>query len=318
MLGALAVAALLTLSDPPGDARGQGTLTSPTATLFRQRETFDIRTVSVLDSPTFTLEIELGSAQETFPQAVLEFYLSDNTRSARSGAEALLPGSGMRLPQGQNWHYAVRIIGEDVAVFEGLEGRTRAITEASGAVLARRGSHLTLETALPLPRRFSLFGMSGSYDPFSPNGWRQVRETPSPWGFSGSQGVPVLDVVADTPELQQDALTRGVLPEIRASFREQGWLVVMGVGVAVSLIGFGVRIGLSQRAPPRVIVLPAPEGEAVEPASEVTLDTEVRTPLSPLSSAEIMQRLEALGALQRGEAALVGEVRETELEPVAH
>ena len=59
MLDALLLAALLSVTDPPGDALGLG-LTAPTATLLRQQGAFDILSLEVLDRPTLTLQVTLG------------------------------------------------------------------------------------------------------------------------------------------------------------------------------------------------------------------------------------------------------------------
>lgn len=307
MLSTLAVAALLTLSDPPGDALGQGTLTAPSATLFRERDVFDIRSVSVPDTPTFGLELGMASVRSAFPQVLLELYLTEaDTDGSRAGTEALLPGSGMRLPLGQRWHYAVRITGRAAQLFDGRSGAPRDVTEAAGVALSASGTTLRLRTALPRPEHFSLYGMSGSYDPFSPDGWRKLRETSSPWGFSGDQSNPVLDVIADTAEVQEEALAQNVLPEIRASFREPGWLLVAGLGVALAVAALAARIRSSRggNAPP-----PLPG------ALPTMLVTGPETPLSPLYEAEVQRRLGVLAAFGRGDVHFVFDPPKQVLEP---
>lgn len=247
MLDALLLAALLSVTDPTGDAFGNGTLAAPTATLFRQREAFDVRSLEVLDETTVTLRVSLGRIGAEFPQPLLELYLSD---AERAGTRDLLAGSRLQLPPAASWRYAFRVVGETVRVFDGQGGTPVDVTEASGAWLSASGTTLTVTTSLPLPRRFSIYGMSGSYDPFSPDGWRTLRETPSPWGFSGTALSPVLDVIADTPEVQARALAQGVLPEIRASFAQPGWLSVAGAGVVVALGGFAARLYFGRRGIP--------------------------------------------------------------------
>lgn len=286
MLDALLLAALLSVTDPPGDAVGGGavggnTLTAPTATLFRQRDAFDIRNLVVLADDTVTLQLGMGRASDAFPQAILELYLSDTDRPT-GGTHDLLPGSQLRLPTGASWRYAFRIVGTTVQVFDGQSGAATDITEASGAQLRAAGDRLTLTTDLPRPGRFSLYGMSGSYDPFSLSGWRTLRETPSPWGFSGTAPSPVLDVIAESAGVQERALAQGVLPEMRASFAQPGWLTVAGVGTLIALAGVVARFSVGRRE------------EAAPPAAH----------LAPLSGRSVRQRAKALRALEQGQGKL--------------
>lgn len=288
MLDALLLAALLSVTDPPGDAVGGGalgsdTLTAPTATLFRQRDTFDIRSLVVLADDTVTLQLDMNRASDAFPQAILEIYLSDTDVSRTpGGTHDLLPGSQLRLPSGASWRYAFRIVGTTVQVFDGQSGAATDVTEASGAQLRASGDRFTLTTDLPRPGRFSLYGMSGSYDPFSLSGWRTLRETPSPWGFSGTAPSPVLDVIAESAGVQERALAQGVLPEIRASFAQPGWLTVAGVGTLIALAGVVARFSVGRRE------------EAAPPAAH----------LAPLSERAIRQRAKALRALEQGQGKL--------------
>ena len=282
MLDALVLAALLSVTDPPGDAHGLG-LTAPTATLLRQQGAFDIRKLEVLDRETLTLTVTLGGVGGgvgAAPQEILEVYLSSGDEG--DGTRELLPGSGLQLPPGASWHYAVRIIGDSAQVFSGQGGDRRDVTEPSGARLSVSGSTLTLTTELPLPKRFSVYGMSGSYDPFSPDGWRTLRETPSPWGFSGAAPTPVLDIVAESAAAQEQALSGTVLPEIRASFAQPGWLLVAGVGVVIALAGVAARF-VGHRTEP---VLPAAY-------------------LGPLTEKGVRRRVGALEALREGRGTLI-------------
>lgn len=292
MLSTFALAALLTLTDPSGDALGNGGLSTPMANAMRDREAFDILGVNVPEKDHFGLTVSLGRAPYRFPQAILEFYLSDADTAA--GTAALLPGSGMRLPAGQTWRYAVRIIGNSVQLYEGSSGEAVQVTEAAGGTLEVSGSTLSLTTRLPQPEHFSLYGISGSFDPFSQTGWRQLREEASPWGYAGTQGYPVLDVVADDAALQTQALEEGVLPEIRAGFSENGWLLLSGAGVVLALSGLAARVVLGKREPVQTADTP----DTASPPPERALATS----LSPFDA---RPNLEALAALKRGEANLV-------------
>ena len=254
----LLVAALLSVSDPAGDVGSN--LTAPTAAVFRQAGAFDLRNVTVYDTPTLTFSIALENLT-SFPGVLLELYLGGPTASPNSGT-ALLNGSALRLPSGASWRYAFRIIGTTVEVFEQQGGNPVDVTEASGARLSVSGNTLTVKTGLPVPQPLSVYGMSGSFDPFSPTGWRQVRAKPSPWGFSGNAASPVLDILADTPEVQARALEQGVLPEVRASVSKPGWLALAGAGVALAFAGLAARLSLGrqlEKLPPAPYLAPFTE-----------------------------------------------------------
>jgi len=254
VLETLFVAALLSVTDPAGDV---GTnLTAPTAAALRQRDAFDLRSVTVFDKPQLSFRIGLENAAG-FPGALLELYLGE-ARSSETPGAALLAGSALRLPSGASWRYAFRITKDEVRVFERQNGSPTDVTEASGARLSVSGNTLVVQTKLPVPKPLSVYGMSGSFDPFSVSGWRRVRTEPSPWGFSGRAASPVLDILTDSPGAQARALEQGVLPEVRAAASEPGWLALAGAGVAAALIGFGVRLswGRQTEIPPAPYLAP--------------------------------------------------------------
>ena len=263
MFEALFVAALLNVTDPAGDA-GRN-LTPPTAAAFRQEGAFDLRNVTVYRTQTLTFSVTLGN-QARFPGAILELYFGDSVKET-AGATALLPGSALRLPAGASWRYAFRVVGDRVQVFRGQGGAATDITEATGARLSTSGTTLTVTTRLPVPAPLSVYGIAGSYDPFSSSGWRTLRAEPSPWGFAGTAASPVLDVLADTPEVQARALEQGVLPEVRASVSKPGWLALAGVGALLAFAGLGVSLGLGRRvnlqvkAPPVSYLAPFTEAD---------------------------------------------------------
>ena len=263
MFEVLFVAALLNVTDPAGDV-GRN-LTPPTAAAFRQEGAFDLRNVTVYRTQALTFSVTLEN-QARFPGAILELYFG-NSPDEPPGTETLLPGSALRLPAGASWRYAFRVVGNRVQVFRGQGGVEADITEASGARLSISGTTLTVTTRLPVPAPLSVYGITGSYDPFSSSSWRALRAEPSPWGFAGMAASPVLDVLADTPEVQARALAQGVLPEVRASVSKPGWLALAGVGALLAFAGLGVSLGLGRRvnlqakAPPVSYLTPFTEAD---------------------------------------------------------
>lgn len=284
MLEALLLAALLSVSDPASDALGAD-LGAPSAAAFRAQGVFDLRRLEVLESDTLALTLTLGRVGNSFPQAIIELYLSD---AEVTGSSALLPGSAMQLPTGASWRYAVQIIGTRARLFEAApDGGVTDITEAGSAALTVAGNTLTFRADVALPRRFSLYGMSGSYDPFSPDGWRRLRDAPAPWGFTGDAPSPALDIVAEDAQVQAQALAQGVLPEIRASFAQPGWLAVAGMGVLVALAGVAARFTLGRQP---ALLPPAPH-------------------LAPFPQGAVRERRRALKALAQGRATLLAPPR---------
>lgn len=242
---------MLSVQDPAGDTAGNGTLVLPTAALYESRGPFDVTAVTFLDAPTLSLELSLGSLANPlelplgFSFPIIELYLSDETL----GAEALLPGSGMRLPDGATWHYAFQLSGEALNVFAAENGTVVELSSVSDVRL--KGNTIVLETSLPRPERFTLFGMVGQYTPFSATGWQPLSLTPSPWAFSSpSQGYPVIDVISARADLQERALQTGVLPGSRratapnAGLTLNAWTILMVLGLLTALVGLIGRLTL--------------------------------------------------------------------------
>lgn len=296
MVAALFLSALLSLTDPAGDAVGNGSLTAPTATSFRSADAFDIRSITVPDTDTFGFRLELGALPppEAFPQAMIEIYLHD-AGVPTPGQNALLPGSGMRLPEGVGWHLAFQFVAGELSVFApDARGAAQEVSEALEARVEVEGNTLVVTTDAPIPRRFSLYGLSGAFDPFSDSGWRALRREASPWGFSSvDQQFPVLDVIADTYAQQQQALAQGVLPEIRASFTQERWLLLTGAGMLIALAGLTARFFVRN---PRQELRQASRPAAAAPVSA----PRPGGPLAPLTPASLSARAEALHALKGG------------------
>ncbi len=114
--------------------------------------------------------------------------------------------------------------------------------------LFRRGNVLEMRLPWQLDPEATIdvYAMVGVHDPFSPHGWRQLADSPSPWAFSGSEQVtPVIDLLAESAEVQSDALRRGVLPmpprEPGMSLPLSPWLWLMIGGLALALLGLVMR-----------------------------------------------------------------------------
>ncbi len=286
-----ASASLLSLADPLGDAVGNGSLAAPTAERFNS--SFDLGTITVLDEETFAFRLELAAPTTQTSQttdnigSIVEIYLD----SEPGGATALLPGSQMRLATG-GWEVAFQIVRGRLRVFTPDASSSPTLTPPLGARLTREGSALLVTTQLETPRRFSLYGMLGSYDPFSETGWRSVSLEPAPWHFSSpTQTRPVIDVIADDPALQARAINSGVLPEIRTSFRQERWLLLASGGAIIALVGFALRFTAKPRTPE-----PAPQHETLA-EDEADKPVDVAKPIASYGAREAGERAQILRSI---------------------
>ena len=251
-----ALAALEPLSDPAGDAVGDGSLALPTAPVYR-RNAFDLLSVDLPDTPTVALELTMASLDNPwrlpngFSLPVIEIYLDTDEEAGRTELLHGERGSNMSLPAGVAWDHALYITGDAFRVFSGEAGELVDVTEEVGATLELNGNMLNITTRLPRPEHTDLYAVVGSYDPLTESGWRPVSRTPSPGTLSSpTQVVRVVDVLADTLEAQESAVGSGVLPRPpRRAPSNDGWLLLSAAGLLLSLVGVGLR--LWTRAPRR-------------------------------------------------------------------
>lgn len=155
---ALAVMAAVAVTDPTGDAVGDGTLVAPTAPRYANSAIFDLQdvraedlgraagagtivlvpeqdgvaadgTVSLppLDTARSRLRVTLGaiagseSAPLGFTSVVVDVYLD----TAPGGMEVTLDGPGMLLPGGSGWEFAVRVSPDGASGFAYLGAGSR-------------------------------------------------------------------------------------------------------------------------------------------------------------------------------------------------
>lgn len=245
----LTLAALL-MVDATGDAHGAGDLAPPTAPIYASLAPFDLVEVSVLDEPQLAVEIILADIPNSLQLPlglslpVIDVYLD----TADGGEERLLPGPGLRMPDGVGWEIALRVHGDDAYLVDALQGGS--LREPLSVRRVGNGIVVRSSRAAPLRVR-RLDAMTGVYDAFSADAWRGLSSVPSPWAFSSGRGsIPVVDLLAPTGEAQRTALETGVLPALDGgALRVVAWLVVSTVGVIVSLSGLLWR-GRRQRSRP--------------------------------------------------------------------
>jgi len=255
---ALAVASLLLVQDPLGDTFGDGSLTPPTAALYQTLGSYDITGLELLSDPDLTVNMAFDSLtnplglENGFSFPIIELYISDDT----PGSSVLLPGSGMQLPEGTSWHYALKLSGDKAQLFI-AEGET--VLESDAPVLSKIGNTLSIKTGLPSPESSRLYSLVGSYSPFSETGWQDLSASPSPWAFSSSeQNYPVIDILSKSEAAQVRALQTGVLPSVKQAAlpvlpKFNAWVWVIAAGLLTALAGIIGRFVLVAPPPqPRV------------------------------------------------------------------
>jgi C-terminal binding-module, SLH-like, of glucodextranase len=241
---ALAIAALLTLTDPVGDV-GDGTVHQPTAATERPNGALDVTQLELYDTAAITFSLSFASLTNPFALSngfsfpLAEIYIDDHTGT---GSTTLLPGSEMRLPGGATWKYAFKLSGDAVQLFEASSNGWQDVTSKFAMTLSVQGTSLVVSSSLPRPKKFDVYGMVGSYTPFNTTGWMPLSRTESPWAYSSeTQSKPVIDVIAPTFAAQQIALATGVLPALEPPRATNPWLFVMLGGVLIAVMGVMVR-----------------------------------------------------------------------------
>lgn len=262
--------ALLTVTDPAPGPTGASVLTAPSSAMYRNLAPFDLREVSVLDTETLELRIELGAwanplgLDNGFSHPIIEVYIG----SAEPGLTELLPGSGMRLPDGESWTVALQLTG-DYARGWFVSGQEQVPFEPELQLI---DDHLFVMTGLPRIENPRVAAMTGLYSPFHESGWRPLESGPSPWAFSAEDRIfPVVDVLALDQEAQLAALSGGILPVTEVNTIENPntvWFALMAGGIALAGIGLVLR-GLS-RTP--AASAPVPAAEAAEPEEEAVAE----------------------------------------------
>ena len=289
MIAKLAMLALLTITDPSSAPAGADTLTAPTSALYRSLAPFALREVSILEEEQLALRIRLGSyanpleLENGFSHPVVEVYVG----GGEDGHAELLPGLGMRLPDGETWNVAFRLTGDEALGFAaGPDGMREFEPE-----LVLDGDYLYVYTDLPGIEDPAVAALTGLYSPFHADGWRPLSDSPGPWAFSGEgQLVPVVDVLGLEEDDQRAALQSGILPVTAFSTvtdPDTVWFVLMAAGVGLAGAGLIMRaFSASAR--------PAAEAQAAAGTEdEAADDTEGAAATAPDSDSEVDAEEEA-------------------------
>ncbi len=254
MLSALLLTTLLSINDPHGDV-GINELEPPSSTVFRNLDAFDLLGLNIPDEPTFSFELKFKrlsnpwSLEFGFSLPIIEVYVEVPNQPTDT---TILPGSGMSLPRGERWSHVFKLTGDGLNIYAPRQGKVVDITNEIKAVLSIKDNTLVITTNLPLNKNITLYGIVGSYDPFTPDGWRVLSEEASAWAFSsGTYKLPVLDVLATNDSLQKQALKVGILPRLEVKPSPNPWTYLTIVGTILVIIGLAMRFWLSKANPKR-------------------------------------------------------------------
>ena len=264
----------LALAQEVSDAEEVGTppgLLPPTSPLYADPGWYDLVAARWVepDATSLWLEIELGAVDVGgfgalgLRQPIIEVYVDDGG----GGAATLLPGSGLRMPDGDGWRQAVRVTGDGVWWWEAtVDGRGLLPPRPLPAVVDGRVVRIAWPTVRPDDGQ--LYAITGVHDPFSPDGWRPMATEPSPWAFaSDTPGPPVIDVLPGDHAVWRQVRETGALvrpsdpiPAQRGAARWRWW-VLMGLGLGLASAGLWWR-----SRPPAASAEPIPTAGESPPA----------------------------------------------------
>lgn len=243
------LAVLFHIADPASDAIGDGTLTPPTAPLYASSAVFDIRelTLHATDDGELTVVLEMatlerdGDYENGFRSLIADVYLD-----TAPGGENMLntPGEWLLEPD-ETWNYLVRItpdgtygLAPDMELVDADELVTTV--HESQIIVALPSTLLAAEEYEPYA-----YALTGLYDPFAANLWREVESAPSPWAFSSDAALPtpVLDITAADFDIQAKAFENRVLPKEHVTVsRSLIWIAVMFAGLLIAIVGWLLRL----------------------------------------------------------------------------
>jgi hypothetical protein len=194
-----AATVLFSLSDPKGDAHGDGGYTLPERI---DEATLDLRTFTAVNQ-NGQLELRLTmdrvanpeNAPNGFSGPAFEVFLAQS----RGGVSALGP-SGFFAPSGRGWQYRVSL--------NGFQARLEAAPslEADAPIVPPtvrvEGSDVVIDTSLPA-RQYAFWAFVGVYDPLSRDGLRipVTRWSAGQLASPIEDAPPVVDVLSSEPQV---------------------------------------------------------------------------------------------------------------------
>ena len=231
---ALLAAALLTVPDPAGDARGDGTYTLPTqppisAAALDLRE---LRADSV--NGKLRLMVGLGAVQNPwnaplgYSAGVLDIFVK-----SRLGGASDLGSLGFVTPPNDGWQYHLHFTGFGQTLDFVPDGSSRPVRKDVPLPIRLNGSTLEIDTPIPAGQ-YSYWVTLGVYSPFTPDGLLRPSVSGGPASLvtprSGTgRGAAPLPVDVISGGDQTRAYTLGVLQPVGQT-RDRRTILLLGLG----------------------------------------------------------------------------------------
>ncbi len=192
---------LFSVSDPQGDALGDGVYALPST--VKDGSVLDIRTFTASEvNQKLELKISFGSVQNPerapngFSEPVIDVFLN----SERGGIEEF-GSTGFHSPPGRGWRYHLRVNGWN-ALLETAKNAPQAAQVSSRVGVVVDGANIVLTTQLP-GDAYRYWAFVSLYDPLSKYGVTEVSSVASALRLSSNlQDAPtVLDVLSPTSQV---------------------------------------------------------------------------------------------------------------------
>lgn len=239
---AASAAVLLSVSDPQGDALGDGAYSLPAAV---DPATLDLRSMTVLDVRG-RLELRFAMARLSnparapngFTDPVLDVYVG-----RQRDPQGDLGLTGFRTPPGAGWRYRLRVTGwaARLELRPGLPPDAASATSGSageaGLGVRVEGAQIVVSTPIPAAA-YSYWAFVGLYDPLTVDGLKQPVARAGPFALASSldRAPAALDVLSATSQAPYYA-SREVPALGRPPQDRSGALLATGLAGATLALG---------------------------------------------------------------------------------
>jgi C-terminal binding-module, SLH-like, of glucodextranase len=192
---------LYSVSDPQGDALGDGVYALPST--VKDPSSLDLRTFTASDSAQkLALRLSFASVQnpELAPNGFSDTAIDVFLNTERGGIEEL-GFTGFHTPPGRGWRYHLHVNGWNAELFTAKNVPLSARVSSKVKVQVD-GANIVLSTQLPADA-YRYWAFVSLYDPLSKNGVQEVSSEASALGISSNlQDAPsVLDVLSPSSQV---------------------------------------------------------------------------------------------------------------------
>ncbi|GHF39718.1 hypothetical protein HNQ07_001704 [Deinococcus metalli] len=247
MLSLLA-AAMLTIPDPAGDARGDGGYILPTRPALSQ-DALDIRSFSAQPQPQSSgLRVTVTFGQMGNPWNAPSGYsagVTDIFVKTGFGGQTTLADTGLRVRGSGGWQYHLRVTGFTTTL-EGLAEDGSGLRRLAAPQMRVSGTSVVIDAAIP-PGSYAYWVTNSVYSPLSADGVLRPTRSGGPTALQAGRAdspVPV-DVLA--PPGDRGAYTDHTVAPLGET-RGAATLILAGVGALGLLITLGATIAVWRRS----------------------------------------------------------------------